>query len=108
MTIRPVDFNGMIQNTHEVSNAKTNEDNKPLLQQQNVQAAVVREEEASMTTVQDMEETQQQEYRYEDGEGNGQGYEGNRGRKKRGKPKEKKDDGQVIVKGAHPTFDMKI
>lgn len=37
MSIRPVDFNGMIQNTHEVSQAKANEDNKANLQQQNVQ-----------------------------------------------------------------------
>ena len=41
MSIRPVDFNGMIQNTHEVSQAKANEDNKANLQQQNVQVAVM-------------------------------------------------------------------
>ena len=36
MLVRPVDFNGMIQNTTQVQNEKTSEDSKPLIQQ-NVQ-----------------------------------------------------------------------
>ena len=76
MTIRPVDFNGMIQNTHEAATAKTNEDHKAVLQQQNVQAAVVREEQSASSTVRQMEESQQHEYNYEDGDGDGTGYDG--------------------------------
>lgn len=105
MTIRPVDFNGMIQNTHEVSNAKANENNKPLVQQQNIQAAVVRQEEAAMSTVQTMEETSQ-EYGLGEREGNGSGYQGKGGKGKH--KKEKQEDGKVILKGSRPSFDMKI
>ena len=67
MSIRPVDFNGMIQNTHEVSQAKANEDNKANLQQQNVQVAVMHEEQNASSMVQQMEKSQQHEYNYEDG-----------------------------------------
>ena len=34
MSIRPVDFNGMVQRTQDVSTLKQNEDNKPVFQQQ--------------------------------------------------------------------------
>ncbi len=109
MTIRPVELHGMIQNTQGATNAKTAEDNKPVLQQQNIQAEVARQEERAMSTVKTTEETQNNEYRYGDREGDGSGYQGNRGRKKKGsQEKEKKADGHVVVKGAHPSFDMKI
>ena len=34
MSIRPVDFNGMIQRTQDVSTLKQNEDNRPVVEQQ--------------------------------------------------------------------------
>lgn len=107
MTIRPVELHGMIQNTQGATNAKTAEDNKAVLQQQNVQVAVAQEEEKAMSTVKTMEETQNNEYRYGEKEGDGSGYQGNRGGKKK-KQQKKNEDGQVVVKGKHPSFDMKI
>ena len=109
MTIRPVDFNGMIQNTHEVSHAKVNEDNKAALQQHNVQTAVVKEERQASSTVQDMEESQQHEYNYGEGGGNGEASGGKKRQKKSSKDnKEKLGDGSVFLKNSHPSFDMKI
>ena len=70
MSIRPVDFNGMIQNTSEVSHAKANEDNKGLIQQQNIQSTVVKEEQQQSSTVRNLEESRQQEYNYKEGGGN--------------------------------------
>lgn len=37
MSIRPVVLNGMIQRTQDVGNLKQQEDNKPLVQQQNIE-----------------------------------------------------------------------
>ena len=36
MSIRPVDFNGMIQRTQDVSTLKQNEDNRPVVEQQTI------------------------------------------------------------------------
>ena len=36
MSIRPVDFNGMIQNTQGVTNQKVAEDHKPIVNQENL------------------------------------------------------------------------
>lgn len=108
MTIRPIEFNGMIQNSNDVTHAKVNEDNKAALQQQNIQSAVVKEEQVASSTVLEMEEAQQHEYNYGEGGGNGS-YAGNRGRKKKSKDKKQENkDGAVLVKNARPSFDMKI
>lgn len=107
MTIRPVDFNGMIQNSHDVTHAKQSEDNKAALQQQNIQAAVVKEEQVASTRVGDMEEAQQHEYNYGEGGGNGS-YAGNKRKKKSKDKKKESEDGAVFIKKTQPSFDMKI
>lgn len=107
MSIRPVEFNGMIQNTHEVSHTKVNEDNKANLQQQNIQMTVMKEEEKTATQVRDMEEAQQHEYNYGEG-GKGDGYSGTKKRKKSNDKKQNKPDGAVLLKNARKSFDMKI
>lgn len=108
MTIRPVEFNGMIQNTQEASNLKANEDNKATLQQQNVQVAVTQQEQASQSTVRQMENADHHEYNYEEG-ADGTGYDAS-GRRKKRKPQQKKmtEDGRVIQRGEQPSFDIKI
>ena len=37
MSIRPVEFSGVVQRSQDISTVKQNEDNKSMLQQQNVQ-----------------------------------------------------------------------
>ena len=86
MSIRPVDFNGMIQN---------------------VQVAVMHEEQNASSMVQQMEKSQQHEYNYEDGEGNGRGYDA-KGRKRARKKKHMDSDGVVRIKTGQPSFDIKI
>lgn len=109
MSIRPVDFNGMIQNTQEVSNTKAQEDNKLLVHQHNIQTMVVKEEQQMSSTVQDMEQAQHHEYDYSDGEGDGKGYQGNQGRKKKNVGKNANEgDGSVVIKNSRPSFDIKI
>ena len=44
MSIRPVDMNGVIQRTQDVGTLKQQQDMKPMVDQQNIQIEVQREE----------------------------------------------------------------
>ncbi|MCF0143460.1 MAG: hypothetical protein HUJ75_08805 [Parasporobacterium sp.] len=107
MSIRPVEFNGIIQNSHEISQTRTAEEHKPVLHQANISVEVDKNRDQKMRSVNDPNKSEQQEYRY-DRQGNGSGYQGNQGKKKKdeGKPKEELRSG-VILKGTS-SFDMKI
>ncbi len=107
MSISPINFNGMIQNTNEVSHAKANEDQKPMLQQDNLTHTVEKQQEQQAKQVNDLYKADREEERYER-EGNGKGYEGNKKRKLlKKKDDEKRPDGSVSEK--HTTsFDMRI
>ena len=45
MSISPINFNGMIQNTNELSHTKAQEDQKPMLEQQNLTHTVEKKQE---------------------------------------------------------------
>ncbi len=106
--MRPVEFNGMIQNTAELSMTKVTEDAKTSAMQQNVQATVEKQDKEQKNMVQQMENAQLREMDYENG-GDGTGYMGNWNRKKKDKKEEKKSgDGSVTKKTGHQSFDVKI
>lgn len=108
MSIRPIDFNGMVQNTTEVSVTKTQEDQRPMTEQQNVAVTIQQEVEASTHQVQSRDQAADQAFDFS-GEGDGTGYEGNRGKKRRKKDeKAPQGDGSVHIKSEHPSFDLKI
>ena len=108
MSISPINFNGMIQNTNEISHTKANEDQKHLLQQEALTSAVEKHQEQQAHQVNDTYNAKHAENNL-DREGNGKGYEGN---KKRKPPKDKKGqqlegDGSVKEK-PQPSFDMRV
>ena len=109
MSISPINFNGMIQNTNEISHTKANEDARPLAQQAALTDTVEKQQEQLSHQVNDTYNAKRTEDSYER-EGNGRGYEGN---KKRKPPKEEKKtqklegDGSVSEK-PKPSFDMRI
>lgn len=104
MSIRPVDFNGMIQRTQDVSAMKQNEDNKPLLQQQNIQTQFSKETVHHLKQVNHANDAENQQKRYDAKEKGSNEYVSQENKKK----KEKKKDGKVIVKSASSGFDIKI
>lgn len=105
MSIRPVEFNGMIQRTQDVGNIKQGEDNKAAMQQQNIQIQQQKQEDGLTHQVQQAGEKENEGYRYDAKEkGNGT-YEDN---KKKKQKKEKKQDGKVVLKGQSSGFDIKI
>lgn len=107
MSIRPVDINGMIQRTQDVGTLKQNEDNKPLVEQHNIQVHQQKQEDQLSHQVQGAEEKENQGYRYDAKEKGNGGYEGNQ-KKKRGQKNSENSDDKVIVKGTKSSFDVKI
>lgn len=105
MSISPMNFNGMIQSTNEVSHAKVQEDQRSHIQQANVSVEVNRKQEELAHQVNDPEQSREQEYRYDRG-GNGAGYRGSQNKKKK-KEKESKGDG-TVTKKPMTSFDIRI
>ncbi len=106
MTIRPLEMNGVIQRTQDIGTLKQQEDTKPLVDQQNIQGTVVREEKRLASQVTETEQKEQREFRYDAKEKGGSEYQGEQ--KKRKKKEAVSEDGKVIRKGSTAGFDMKI
>lgn len=104
MSIRPVDFNGMIQRTTDVGAMKSQEDAKPLVDQQNIQMQVQRQEDAIAHQVQNPSESAKAGTDA-DAKEEGKGMYMHFGGKKKDK---KKSDGRVILKNNAGGFDIKI
>ncbi len=107
MSIRPIDFNGMVQNTSELSVTHGQEEQKPVVQQDLVTVEIKHQADTSTTTIKEQENVAENDSDAEGGDGTG--YQGNRNRKG-GKPshKEKMSDGSVRVKSGHPSFDISV
>jgi hypothetical protein len=106
MSIRPVEFNGMIQRTEDISNLKHQEDSKPLVDQQNIQSQVERKEAAARHQVVKKENSSQAE-NHADAREEGRGVYYTPSRKKK-KEEEKKKPDQVVQKSMRGGFDIKI
>lgn len=104
MSIRPVDFNGIIQRTQDVSAMKQNENNKPVMEQQNIQTQFSKETVRHMQQVTHADDAQNQQKRYDAKEKGSNEYVNQQKQKK----KEKKKDGKVIAKSTSGGFDIKI
>ncbi len=106
MSIRPVDLNGMIQNSQGVGAQKAFEDQKPAMEQQTLGILANKEAERNQSRVVEAENVENSENRYDAKEGQNGGQQ-----EKRKKNKKKVDESvdKVIVKGERTnTFDMTI
>lgn len=101
MIVRPVEMQGMVQRSQDMSQIKQNEDIKGFVDQSNIHIATKKEGEIRHETVVKQENAEKKQDAYDAKEkGNGQ-YSGDGGRKR------EKNDGKVILKSS-PGFDMKI
>jgi hypothetical protein len=106
MAIRPVEFNGIIQRTEDVSNLKHQEDSKPHVDQQNIQTQMQRKEEAVKHQVVTKQDSSQAE-NHADAREEGRGVYYTPSRKKK-QEKEKKPADRVVPKNTSGRFDIKI
>lgn len=106
MSIRPIDFNGMIQRTEDVGNIKHQEDSKPIVDQQNIQTQVEQKKDAAMHQVNNKEDSSGAKNQADArDEGKGIYYETTAGKRKK---EEKKEPGRVVKKNMGGSFDVKI
>ncbi len=108
MSIRPIDFNGMIQNTGNVSQTKAAEDLRPELQQAALTVQGQKEETHQNTSVHSAEDSRSNFFDPEEG-GDGRGYTGNQGqRRDKHENKESTHKDGIVMKGTHASFDITI
>lgn len=102
--VRPIDLNGMLQRTQEVSAIKQNEDKKPVQDQYNIQHVIHKNIGRTSRQVVEKDNAQNDKYKYDAKEkGNGH-YSGNSNNKQE---KQKKEQQRVIVKNSRHV-DIKI
>lgn len=105
MSIRPVDFNGMVQRTQDVSTLKQNQDNRPVYDQQALAGKLQKDTMQNMRQVNHSEDAENNQKKYDAREKGSNEYEGNRKDKRK---KEEKQEGKVVRKSSLGGFDMKI
>lgn len=105
MTISRVEIQGQISRAQDFTTIKQNEDNKGIVNQNNIQREFNRSLDHKLHQVRQGDKAENQEKKFDAKEkGNGT-YSGDGGQKR--KKDEKKEDGKVILKG-QGSFDMKI
>ena len=104
MSIRPVEFSGVVQRSQDISTVKQNEDNKSMLQQQNVQTQFAKDTVHHMQQVTHANDSDNPKKKFDAREKGRNEYEDRRNKKKRA---EEKNSGKVSVKTTGG-FDMKI
>lgn len=107
MSIRPVDFNGMIQRTQDVGSLKQQEDNKPVIQQQSIEVKQEKQADSLAHKVKDTEGKENFEFRYDAKEKGSNSYSRD-GRKRKKQEKEKEEGGKILPKERKSSFDVKI
>lgn len=111
MSITPVVLSGMTQRTQDISNLKQQEDNRPIVQQHNLNVQQEKQTDKLTHQVSEPEEKENEGYRYDAKEKGNNQYESNGKAKKKHKKeagKESSKEGKVIFKGQSRSFDVKI
>lgn len=109
MAVRPVEFQGMVQNTQELSQNQATNQHRPMAQQQHINTLNQQAVELSHSQVSETEQGAQGNYDASKG-GDGTGYTGNENRKKE-EEKEKKQkvsDGTVKKKNIPASFEISV
>lgn len=108
MAIRPVEVQGVVQRSNDIGQIKQNQDQKPLVEQNNIQTQLHHEVERNARQVTKYENADKKENRYDAKEkGNGT-YSGNK-KKQKTKQQDEEESDTVLLKSIHRgSFDVKI
>lgn len=105
MAVGPVTLNGVIQRTQDIGMLKQQEESKPFIDQQNIQAHLKTQEQKQLKQVNHADDVEEHEKRYDAKEKGSNEYEGQQGKKKKSS---EKDGGKVIQNQNEVHFDIKI
>lgn len=108
MTVRPVHLNGMIQNTQDVSTIRHQENQRPAVEQQNIQIQEEQKEQNKAQEVQTKDNADNGQKKYDAKEKGTNEYEDMRKKKKKKEKRENLPDGSVTSKMMSGGFDIKI
>lgn len=104
MAIGPIEMTGMVTRSQDISLFKQNEDNKPMIDQSNIQVSVQKKAHDQNQQVNQADNAEYHEYRYDAKEKGNGSYQDNRNKNKKDK---KEEDGKVVIKQT-VGFDMRI
>ncbi|MEG0805195.1 MAG: hypothetical protein RR364_03090 [Lachnospiraceae bacterium] len=107
MTIRPVDLNGMLQRTQDVSTIKHNEDHRPMVQQQDITVTYEKKMEKQLHQISHTEKETKREEKFDAKEEGKNKYQDNRKKEKKQKNLQETQD-CVIEKKQSRSFDVKV
>lgn len=107
MSIRPIDFNGMIQNSQEAGNVRQHEEVRPMAEQQTITVQIDQTVEEQLNSVNEYENAESGEDKMDAKDGSGNEYQNRRNGKRKRKPGESHED-RVILKGQPERFDITI
>lgn len=108
MAIRPVEVQGVVQRSQDIGQIKQNQDQKPLVDQSNIQVQMHRETERNLRQVSKFENSDKKENRYDAKEKGNGAYFGRKGQKRQKREAEEEEEGSVMLKSIHQgSFDMK-
>lgn len=103
MAIGPIELTGMVTRSQDISLFKQNEDNKPMIDQSNIQVNIQKKAQEQNHQVTNAEKSEYLENRFDAKEQGNGAYQQNRNKKKKD---EKPEEG--IFKKATSGFDMRI
>lgn len=104
MAIGPIEMTGMVTRSQDISLFKQNEDNKPMIDQSNIQVNVQKKVQDQNQQVIQADNAEYHEYRYDAKEKGNGSYQDNRNKNKKDK---KKTDG-IVTEKKTGGFDMRI
>ncbi len=107
MSIRPIEFTGMIQNTTEISHTKAVEQHRPQAEQEQAAMYNAQRTAVSASQVSNTKETAKDKFDPSRG-GDGTGYKKDGDKKKKDKEKKAGFDGAVKLRDGRTTFDTSV
>lgn len=109
MAIRPVEVQGVVQRSQDIGQLKQNQDQKPMVDQSNIQVQMHQETKHNMQQVSKFQNADKKESRYDAKEKGNGAYFGNRKKQEKHTIEEEEDNDSVILKSVHKgSFDTKI
>ena len=107
--INSIDINtGVMMRAQDIGALKVNQDQRPAVEQFELQMINETERDERLDTIQDLEELQQEEFRFDAREESSNQYQQNRGKKKKKENEESDEEGSFHLKGSGSTFDISI
>ncbi len=108
MSVHPVHFNGMIQNTQDVSTLRHQEDHKPAVEQQNIQIQKEQKDQSQAQEVQKKENADNDQKKFDAKEKGSNEYVDQRKKNKKDKAGRLSDGSVKLKMTMSGGFDIKI